>query len=309
MRARTRNSRLLQSVLCALGRIVCGGWPSALGLIDSNMSRTERLVFFLIAAAMAACIFLERISAQRLGRELSLSKTELARERAAADELREQVGRLEQEREKLRKEAAEVYRLRGEISTLRDANNSLEQKAARAVSVVQSAPPPAVEPQRFTPPTFSNYSEMGKFVAGLRAKAQAGSLSPAEQQYLQSLKPAMEKLEGSPADFAALQTELIQAATGISDADKTERIRQLIQRVYENAVSRGLDMAAHSAADVGWVEERFQLDRRGTKAVEGFLSDEERAAFNQNFKGIMGVDLGTDEKKGGQPRNTPANSK
>jgi hypothetical protein len=274
------------------------------------MSRTVRLLFFVIAAALAACIFLERISAQRLGRELSLSKTELARERAAADELREQVARLEQEREKLRKEAVEVYRLRGEISTLRDANKSLEQKAARAVSVVQSsAPRPAVEPQPFAPPTFSNYSEMGKFVAGLRTKALAGSLSPAEQQYLQSLKPAMEKLEGSPAEFAAFQTELIQAATGISEAEKTEKIRQLIQRVYENAVSRGLDMASRSASDVGWVEERFQLDRRGTKAVEGFLNDQERAAFNQNFKGIMGVDLGVGGNEAAEPRNLPVSTK
>jgi len=116
-------------------------------------------------------------------------------------------------------------------------------------------------------------------------------------------------LEGSPADFAGLQTELIQAATGISDSEKFEKIRQLIQRVYENAVSRGLDLASGSAGDAGWVEERFQLDRRGTKAVEGFLSDEERAAFNQNFKGIMGVDLGLGGDSAGQPRNSAANSK
>jgi hypothetical protein len=274
------------------------------------MSRTERLVFFVIAAAMAVCIFLQRVSAQRLGKELSLSKAELAQERTAAADLRERFGRLEQEREKLRQEAAEVYRLRGEISTLRDANKALEQRAARAVSAVQtSQPPPTAEPQHFSEPAFSNYSEMGKFVAGLRAKALAGSLSSAEQQYLQSLKPAMEKLEGSPADFAALQTELIQAATGISDAEKTEKIRQLIQRVYENAVSRGLDMASTTAGDAGWVEERFQLDRRGTKAVEGFLSDTERVAFNENFKGIMGVDLGLGADKGGQPRNAPASAK
>ncbi len=263
-----------------------------------------------MVAVVGAFAFFEHASAQRLAAELSAGKSELAQERAAAAELREQVGRLEQDREKLRKDASEVHRLRSEISTLRDANKSLEQKAARAVLTVQaSASPAATEPQAFAPPVFSSYSDMGKFVAGLRTKARAGSLSPAEQQYLDSLKPEMEKLERSPADFAALQTELIQAATGISETEKIDKIRQLIQRVYENAVSRGLDMPSRPLDDQAWVEERYNLDKRGTKAVEGFMSEEERAAFGKNFVGIIGVDLGLGADKAGQPRTSPGNSK
>src|SRR5262249_48207117 len=123
-----------------------------------------------------------------------------------------------------------------------------------------------------------------------------------ERQYLHNLKPEMEKLEHSPSDFAAFQTELIQSATGINDPEKTERIRQTVQRVYENAVSRGLDIPSRPADDLNWIEDRFRLDRRGTEAVQGMLSPEERAAFDKQFIGIMGVDLGTGVDKGLYPR-------
>ena len=87
---------------------------------------------------------------------------------------------------------------------------------------------------------------------------------------------------------------MIQTVAGVTDPEKVERIRQGIQKVYENAASRGLTLDRRPAEeDPAWVEQRHQLDRRGTAMVQRVLDENERAAFDRSFLGVMGVDLGT----------------
>jgi hypothetical protein len=124
-------------------------------------------------------------------------------------------------------------------------------------------------------------------------KAKSGLLTREEQDWLQSIKPDLENLEAAPQAFAEFQSAMIQSVVGITDPAKTEQIRQTIQRVYEAANTRGLNLQARPAEDAAWVEQRHQLDRRGTGAVQNILDQSERALFDNAFLGIMGVDLGT----------------
>ena len=113
-----------------------------------------------------------------------------------------------------------------------------------------------------------------------------------EMAWLQQIKPELEKLESTPQDFATFQSAMIQQVAGVTDPEKLEKIRQGIQKVYENAVNRGLTLQQRQD-DPTWVEQRHQLDRRGTTMVQRVLDENERAAFDRSFLGVMGVDLGT----------------
>ena len=86
---------------------------------------------------------------------------------------------------------------------------------------------------------------------------------------------------------------MIQSVTGITDQQKIDQIRQTIEKVYDNALRRGLNLQSRPEGDAAWVDQRHQLDRRGTSAVHRILDENERAAFDRSFLGVMGVDLGT----------------
>ena len=118
-------------------------------------------------------------------------------------------------------------------------------------------------------------------------------LTAEESAWLQQTKSQLDKLESSPAEFAAFQAAMIKDVVGITDPQKVERIQQTIQKVYENAVNRGLTIENRPPGDAAWVEQRHQLDRRGTTGIQRILDENERAAFDGNFLGVMGADLGT----------------
>lgn len=257
------------------------------------MNAKSFLAGVVVAAALCAGVFIfysqrnvTSTTAQRHRQEMELSDLT---QRAAA--LEASLAAAEKERDRLRTDAAEVHKLRGEISTLRKANENL-QKTPAAPARAAAAEPIEVKPQG-VPANFSNYSEVGQFAGTLRAKASNDALTPEEQAWLQQLKPQLEKLETSPQDFAAFQTAMIQQVAGVTDPEKIEKISQMIQKVYENATRRGLTLQDRPSDDPAWIEQRHQLDRRGTSSIQRILDETERAAFDKSFLGIMGVDLGT----------------
>jgi len=112
----------------------------------------------------------------------------------------------------------------------------------------------------------------------------------------------MNSLEKTPSDFADFQSAFIESAVGLSDPDKTRQIRDIIARTYERAVASGLDIPSKPATGAeDWVNQRHQLDRRSTSAVQKLLTPEERQAFDRAFIGVMGVDLGTGVDKSNYP--------
>ena len=259
-----------------------------------NVKSLVVVVFAATVATLAVGLVARQRSETILATERSKHAAELAAVKEQSAVLAEKLKQAEKERDKFKLEAAEIHKLRGELSTLRKNNEDLARKAAQK----PAAPVPAAEPASATaqnvPANFSNYSEVAQFAGGLRVRMMnGGQLSPEETAWLQQMKPELEKLEANPETFASFQASMIQSMAGITDPEKVEKIRQTVQKVYENAVSRGLTVDARPPQDADWVQQRHQLDRRGTSAVQRMLSEEERAAFDRSFLGVMGVDLGT----------------
>ena len=221
---------------------------------------------------------------------------ELATLQAQLDAAKQQLAASQRNRDKLKVDAAEVHKLRGEISTLRKANETLEKSAAALAQQAKAQSKQSAEisvVEKPIPASFQNYSEMAQFAATLRTKGRNGQLSPEEQAWLKQMKPELDKLESNPHNFAEFQAALIQNTVGITDPQKLQQIRNTIQRVSEAAVTRGLDIPSRPQDDAAWVQQRHQIDRRGTTAIQNLLDENERAAFDRSFLGIMGVDLGT----------------
>jgi DNA repair exonuclease SbcCD ATPase subunit len=250
-----------------------------------------------VIAAAAAVFLVQQRTASRVKAELTNLQNQLADLKAKGASQAELLAQAQRERDAYKEDAAEVHKLRGESTALRAENKELERKAAAAAEALAKSTrvlAPASRPRQPIPNSFANYAEMAAFTATLRAKAfRGGTLTPEEREWLQKQKPELEKLEHSPADFAAFQASLIQSAIGITDPQKVEQIQRTIEKVYENAVSRGLDIPSRRVDDPTWTDQRHQLDRRGTQAVDKLLTADEKAAFNQSFLGIMGIDLGT----------------
>ena len=262
------------------------------------MNAKSLLAGILLASAVFAAIILvygKQRSAAGAAEALRQSAL-LADLRARAAALEEKLAAAEKERDKLKADATEVHKLRGDVSTLRKANEALE-KAARQAKVVAPAPPVPTAPPAPTPAAQApagQYAEVAQDIAAIRKKMSSGTPPTAEEMaWLQQVKPELEKLESSPQEFAAFQSAMIQQVAGVTDPEKVEKIRQGIQKVYENAVNRGLTLQLRPENDPAWIEQRHALDRRGTTMVQRVLDDNERAAFDRSFLGVMGVDVGT----------------
>lgn len=261
----------------------------------------------LLAGAVLLTVFVVylRSNSAGLAAEKERQSAELADLKVRNAALQDKLAQAEKERDRLKAEAAEIHKLRGEVSTLRKEKESLERQAAQQARV---APPNPTEPAPTTNNTAQalrgHHSELAQEIGALRKKMSSGTpLDADEMAWLRQMKTELEKLESSPQDFAAFQSAMIQQMAGVTDPEKVERIRQGIQKVYENAVRRGLTLDRRPAEDsAAWVDQRHQLDRRGTTMVHQVLDENERAAFDRSFLGVMGVDLGTGVDKSLYPR-------
>lgn len=266
--------------------------------VDSLIAMTPKLIVS-HALAVLASAFLAYFAATQLHvrQQAALRAQHAAQESISAAEiaaLQEKLHAAELQRDQYRISAAEVHKLRGEISDLRKSHDALVKRTSNAARESAAQPPaPTTAASQNIPSDFPNHTALAQFAGGLRLKSKSGQLTPEEAAWLQAIKPELDKLEANPQAFAEFQTALIQSVAGVSDPAKLEQIRQTILRVYENANNRGLHLQARPDQDPAWVEQRHQLDRRGTGAVQKLLDENERAAFDRSFLGIMGVDLGT----------------
>jgi len=216
---------------------------------------------------------------------------ELSQSAAQKSEREQRLHAAEMERDHSRRDAAEIHRLRAEISILRKELDTL-RKTAAASSPTRSTPTPAASSDESAIPTsFADLTDLGTFAASIRTQR---GRTPEQIAWAQQMKPELEKLEQNPKEYAAFQAAMIEKVAGITDPQKSEQIRDLVQKTTQAAVNRGLNLQARPQDDdAAWVQQRHQLDRRGTSAVQGLMSKTERAAFDQSFLGIIGIDLGT----------------
>jgi hypothetical protein len=244
-----------------------------------------------LAAAYLSYLVATQQGIKKLTALRSQHAAEMSQSATANGELQQRVQAAELERDHSKRDAAEIHKLRAEISTLRKELETLRKTAAI------SSPKPATalaDPSTQTngiPASFANLTDLGQFAATLRRQQDR---TPEQIAWAQQMKPELEKLEQNPQEYAAFQAAMIEKIAGISDPQKTEQIRDLIQKTTQAAVNRGLNLQARPQDDdATWVQNRHQLDRRGTSAVQKLMTDEERAAFDRSFLGVIGIDLGT----------------
>lgn len=266
---------------------------------------SSKLKVVIVAAACAAAIVTQQIA--------------LRRSRAENAELRQQIASLREtpptpqptpdlsELERLRAEHEELLRLRGQVAQLRRERDELLRKVSSLAAVTnkavaaQSPVDDAWMQQMLNAPA----GQQGAALGALRGKMLKGeAISASEKALLGALAQRdMNSLERTPNEFADFQAAFVQGVTGLSDPEKIRQVHDLIRNTYEHAVANRLDIPSKPASDTEtWVNQRHQLDRRATSAIQGMLTPEERSLFDRAFLGIMGIDLGTGVDKSNYPR-------
>jgi len=204
-------------------------------------------------------------------------------------------------------ERTELLRLRGEVAQLRRQREDISRHLAAQTNAVkrgmtnEGAADQTWVAQMLNAPL----TQQGALAGALRGKMLKGGqeLTASELALRDAMaQRGMNSLEKTPGDFADFQSAFIESAVGLSDPEKTRQIRDIIARTYERAVASGLDIPSKPATGAeDWVNQRHQLDRRSTSAVQKLLTPEERQAFDRAFIGVMGVDLGTGVDKSNYP--------
>ena len=260
----------------------------------------------IVAAACAAAIVTQQIA--------------LRRSRAENADLRQQIASLREtppasqtapdsaELERLRAEHEELLRLRGQVAQLRRERDELSRKISSLAALTNkpaALPDPRVDNAWVEQMLNAPAGQQGAAVGALRGKLVKGeAISASEAALLDAMAQRdMNSLERTPAEFADFQAAFVQSVTGLSDPEKTRQLHDLIRRTYEHAVANRLDIPSKPATDTEtWVNQRHQLDRRATSAIQGMLTPEERSLFDRAFLGIMGVDLGRGVDRSNYPR-------
>jgi len=265
---------------------------------------SSKLKVAIVAAACAAAIVTQQIALRRSRAENAQLRQQLAalRETPPTPQPTPDLSELE----RLRAEHEELLRLRGQVAQLRRERDELSQKVNSLATVnkpvvAQSPVDNAWVQQMLNAPA----AQQGGAVGALRGKLLDGeAISASEKALLDALAQRdMNSLERTPNEFADFQAAFVQSVTGLSDPEKTRQVHDLIRNTYEHAVANRLDFPAKPATDTEtWVNQRHQLDRRATSAIQGILTPEERSLFDRAFLGIMGVDLGTGVDKSNYPR-------
>ena len=267
-----------------------------------NSKCTLLTVAALVVAGAACVLVVQHRSILRLRENNASLSTELA----AAQRLLNAPSRADADAEellRLRGQERELIRLRGEVTLLRHERNSLSDQlaAASAKELIAPAPTQSSTTQNVDSVWVQQMLSAPLTQQGLSAGSLRGRLLRGERGTSSEVtfRDALEErqlnqtLERTPADFADFQTGFIQGAVGITDATTLQHIHDLIEKTYEHAVANGLDVSSKPVTGADeWVQQRFQLDRRATAAVEQLFTPEERKMFGRAFIGVMGVDLG-----------------
>ena len=183
-------------------------------------------------------------------------------------------------------ERTELLRLRGEVAQLRREREALSRRLAAQTNAVKRAVAAEGTPDQTWVTQMLNApaAQQGALAGAVRSKMLKGGqeLTASELALRDALAQRdMNSLEKTPGDFADFQSAFIESAVGLS-AEKTRQIRDIILRTYERAVANGLDIPSKPATGAeDWVNQRHQLDRRSTSAVQKLLTPEERQARRQ----------------------------
>jgi len=204
------------------------------------------------------------------------------------------------ELQKLKDEHAELIKLRGDVTALRKEKEDWQKqsaslKAAAAAASARKVEAPKEAPQSALDSVLNSAANVKGSVAGnLRRKIlNHEPLNETEQALIGNLTAKSAEIEKSPADFAAFQSANIGAFLGWGNGDpRTEQLQQILTRASAAANERGFNYNAPSVNAPAWDEAQKQLDARATGVVKNLLTPEEKALFENSFKGVLGIDFG-----------------
>jgi len=265
-------------------------------------TKTKVIVGLAMAVAVTGAV-IQMIALRRMVRENDALQQHLAtviRENAPASPSTNSA-----ELDRLRAEHDELVRLRGEVAQLRREREELSRKLALAATNKPAMQPQGADNAWVQQMLSASAAQQGAAAGALRGKMLKGDpqISASEMALRDALAQRnLNSLEKSPSEFADFQAAFIQSTLGLTDEGKTQQIHDVIQKVYDRAVATGLDIPSKPTEGTeDWVSKRYQLDRRGTSAVQGLLTPDERSLFDRAFLGIMGIDLGTGVDKSNYP--------
>lgn len=268
----------------------------------------KTIISSVVVAALSAGIYQTRraanarAEAQTVRREFAEKFQQLS---IAGDEATRQLAALRDENDRLKSDTAEVGGLRRQVTVLRQRLAEMSRKPASAkeensTAMQTVATVTEAEINEFLQRTPT---EQGKFLGAMRGRTHSGDVSTSELEHSRTLadkvRPNLEQLESRPADFADFQTTFIQTAIGVQDHGRMGQVHDIIQGVYEQAVTEHLDALSRPQGDAtDWAVRRDALDREATRRVQQLLTPEERERFDRLFLGVMGIDLGIGDGAG-----------
>lgn len=260
------------------------------GTISIMTTKAKILVSTALIIGVTTPVLIQQSSVNRLAHEHEIFTAAQSEEIAKLKNENTRLAGLQAELNRREGEHRELLQLRNEVSSLRAENQSLKSQRPK-----QQQPDQQSSVTGLTESDPSNVPPEWKAAARWRNMRFSGKpLSAEEIEWLKAAKPYFENLEHEPGQFAEFQTSLIHEALPAIDSDKLGQIQQIIQETYQKAAEQNLDLPSKPLNDSEeWVARRHQLDREGTRQVQGILSEEERAIFDSRFLGVMGVDLGT----------------
>lgn len=299
------TQQVTQAVPPGLATTICSTaltqWPaitaSTATLNTVNIMTWSKLKFGILTGVITAAAITTTIVQHQALMRSKQENLKLAHQvehaKTSLGNIQEQLDANQLTKEKLKLESDELIGLRAEVAKLRRDKTELDRKVQLYEESNQS--PPDQTPMVESEAEKQNWEQYGQMVGNYRNRSFQGGepLSEEEEQWLRDLKGELRELELNPQNFAEFQTGLIAKAVRVEDPSKLTAIREIIQDTYEKAVASGYDLMSKPTKDAeAWAKGRFQLDRQGTQLVQDLLSERERKAFDRQFIGIMGIDLG-----------------
>jgi len=218
---------------------------------------------------------------------------QVSRER---DDALSRAAALSEENERSKLNSAELLRLRAERSSL------LSQRESNASPKPDN--PPLTASNHVTQEEIDAFlqrppSEQGIALGSVRRNllnhTADGELAR-NMEIAKAVRLKLDNLEANPSAFAAFQGNFIASVLGVENGTTLERMQEVIEAIYKEAISKGLDAPSRPQTNAEeWMTKRDALDREGTKQFKALLTQEQAERFDLAFLGIMGIDVGIND--------------
>ena len=266
----------------------------------------KRIIWILVAIAAIGMFVAQQRKISRLQAAQSSLALQLGDEREEAKRALEAAKPDPALEERAKQERAELIKLRGEVSLLRQEKANWEKKVASDRAAAEAAALAAAEKKQALDAQGMQWVEnvlkgpanvKGAESGNLRRKLlNREPLNETEQALLLNMMNSTGDIEKSPEDFAAFQTSFISSLLSWNDDPRASQVQSMITAASKVANERGYDYHAPAENADKWDATQKALNARATGGVQKLLTPQEREIFDKAFLGVLGVDFGMSAK-------------